>query len=237
MLRSPWFERLQEAADIVVVDQGDEGCELRPCVSVDIALNKWPELVHEIKDVHASLDRDSAQVQASCLQSQIRQLLDNVYRHSRPILDKARRNGSISEVPDSTSPNGFAFDSTDVRGFDVAMSYYTACSVLSQMIHHLSVFQGLSDESAWSEVCHSSSKMAMFIPYLRRLGKLTGTMSSASLCLAYEGAQDLEQEYIRDFILETEGYRKRFPQDRKQAEEYLVYVAKCLTGRQGFKLG
>ncbi|KAJ4138616.1 hypothetical protein NW768_002466 [Fusarium equiseti] len=45
-----------------------------------------------------------------------------------------------------------------------------------------------------------------------------------------------ERVYMRQFILWTDDYRKRFPRGEQEADDYFIYVSKALTGRRNFVL-
>lgn len=140
------------------------------------------------------------------------------------------------ERPDPEGPVGskFHFESLDAMSF--VISYLMICTIMNRILYH--TLSLLCELDTHLQVEHKDfcRQLWMCIPFIKKLGNMTGPMLLPQLQLSYEAANAVEREYILDTIIDFSNKNRRYTGDRQAMEALVLNSAKAMTGRSAVAL-
>ncbi|EHK44546.1 hypothetical protein TRIATDRAFT_285163 [Trichoderma atroviride IMI 206040] len=185
--------------------------------ALDLHSRYWPLLVHELKLVRNSASTVSMKKSAAALQARVLNTIPDLKALGESIVAKMRRLGNMTGMPDDESPLGMSYHFTNMGSAQCWMTYKMLSVVLNRILHALALL--LSQPVALLD----SENVT-----------LSREISQPPLFLAYEGANGLERAYLLKFILWSDKFKKRFPQDSGALEKFVLTTAYALSGRGEF---
>jgi hypothetical protein len=202
--------------------------------ALDLHSRYWPLLVHELRLVRNNHRRDSMVKSAIALQERILNTVPELKALGDSIVSKMRRLRNMTEVPNSESPLGISFHFTTMGSAQCWITYKMLSIVLNRMLHDLAIILNEPVAILDSENVMLSRDICMCVPYLGSVGILPTISAQPPLFLAYEGANELERDYLLKFILWSDTFKRRFPQDSTVLEKFVLKTAYALSGRDEF---
>lgn len=106
--------------------------------------------------------------------------------------------------------------------------------VLNKILHDLALILNEPVALLDSDNVTLSRDICMCVSYLGTVGILPAISAQPPLFLAYEGANELERAYLQKFILWSDKFKRRFPQDSAELEKFVLNTAYALSGRGEF---
>ncbi|KAL6890490.1 hypothetical protein GGI43DRAFT_416024 [Trichoderma evansii] len=202
--------------------------------AMDLHSRYWPVLVHEHKLVYSNPDTVSMRESAAALQRRVLNIVPELKALGGSIVSKMRRLGNIVEMPDNESPLGIKYHFKNMGSAECWITYKVLSIVLNRILHDLAIILDEpvvlldSENAAWSrDIC-------MCVAYIGTLGILPASLFQPALFMAYEGANSLERAYLRRFILQSDKFKRRLPQDSVGIEKFALKTAYGLAGRGEF---
>jgi hypothetical protein len=223
-----------------VIESGYCGIEAPPGINhmavMELAsiLNDWPVLVHALPEVYLNDDMEAAQRRAVELWTHVEKQLDRIRALGAAQIKDAIEGGAMYEVVDPTLPLGVAYDFDLLEVWATMISYYVTILIFMRMSYDLGLFLGTPDDALYNEYRAMCAEATMVIPFIRRRGKLACKFYGPGMNIAYEGAEQADREYIRDFFIEANDYMHAPKLDEQTAHRYMIYAARCMTGRQSW---
>ncbi|KAI1482216.1 hypothetical protein F4774DRAFT_407245 [Daldinia eschscholtzii] len=232
-LSSPWKEAIAESFLAMDPSVSNEKADY---YSIGYYYGHWPRLVKGFRLVASDMDMNSQQIQALALYDETSRLDADIACIGEPLMLKLRKTGRILEQTDPRSPIGIKYHFDSLQTMSVLISYVMIRTIFNRILYHLTVILRQPDASLELEHKELCRKMWMCIPFVKGLGVVTTIIFAPQLHLSYEGAGELEKEYLLDIIMEAASYRGnvRYPRDRKAMEVLVLQAAQAMAGRRSF---
>ncbi|RYP83731.1 hypothetical protein DL769_001305 [Monosporascus sp. CRB-8-3] len=150
-------------------------------------------------------------------------------------LEKAVNLGLITEVADPDCPGGIAYDFQMIDFGALLAGVLALKMLLLHMLCDIMQLMGSPEEFRYKERARVSHQVCMFAPYLRRQGPIASLLYMSPFFLAFKAnPEQLERDYIIDFIIWVDSYRQRLPPSRSGVEELVPKTVNGMTGRVHF---
>lgn len=202
--------------------------------ALDLYSGYWPSLVHELTLVHNNLSTVSMRESAAALRGRVISIILELKVLGESIVSKMRRLGKIAEMPDNESPLGIKYDFGNMGSLQCWITYKMLSIALNRILHNLAIILNEPVALLDHENVTFSRDICMCVAYIGTLGTLPAISAQPSLCMAYEGANELERAYLRKFILQSDQFKRRLPQDSAALGNFALNTAYALTGRGKF---
>lgn len=202
--------------------------------ALDLHSRYWPLLVHELKSVRNSASTVSMEKSAAALQARVLNTAPKLRALGESIVAKMRRSGNMTEMPDNESPLGMSYHFTNMGSAQCWITYKMLSVVLNRILYGLALVLNQSVALLDSDNVTLSREICMCVSYLRTVGILPAISAQPPLFLAHEGANELERAYLLQFILWSDKFKRRFPQDGAALEKFVLKTAYALSGRGDF---
>ncbi|KAI2472866.1 hypothetical protein F4781DRAFT_382166 [Annulohypoxylon bovei var. microspora] len=227
-LKSPWKEVIQGSKSAL---QKSVPPERLSCYEIGYYYGFWPGLVHEFRRICNDPDEIMKQELAMDFRDRVAAMKLKVIGVGEPVIEKALSMGRILDQPDPETPIGrkFHFESLDLMSF--VLSYGMILTVLNRLHYQTTDLLGQPDALLEVENRHVCRLTWMCIPFIKGLGMVHSIISTSSIFMSYEGANEVEKEYLLDVIIRIASYNRRYPKDRLGLERIMLNAAKAMTGR------
>ncbi|KAI1456972.1 hypothetical protein F4805DRAFT_203183 [Annulohypoxylon moriforme] len=230
-LTPPWASVIQPMKSKL---EKSVSAERLPSYTLGYYYGFWPGLVHEFRRISNHPDEFSKQELAMDFRDRVAIMESKVMDIGEPMIDKALFTGRMVEQLDPETPVGakYHFESLDL--LSCVISYGMIRAVLNRLHYYATnlleepnIFLGVEHQN----ICRLTW---MCIPFIRSLGMVPSVMFTSSMFLSYEGANQVEKEYLVDVMIGIAAYNGRYPRDRPSMECVMLNTAKALTGRGVF---
>lgn len=202
--------------------------------ALDLHSRYWPVLVHEHKLVHSNPNTVAMRESAAALQGRILNIAPKLKVLGGIIVSKMRRLGNIAEMPDNESPLGTKYHFKNMASAECWITYNVLSIVLNRILHDLAIILDEPVVLLDSENAKLSRDICMCAAYIGTLGTLPGALFQPAWFMAYEGTNGLERAYLRNFIMQSDKFKRRLPQDGAGIENFALKTAYALAGRGEF---
>ncbi|KAK1248968.1 hypothetical protein MKX08_007188 [Trichoderma sp. CBMAI-0020] len=199
--------------------------------TLEEALRNGLDLPSERLDANSTVSMDKS---AAALQARVLNTVPELKALGESIVAKMRRLGNMTEMPDDESPLGMSYHFTNMGSAQCWITYKMLSVVLNRILHALALILSQPVALLDRENAMLSREICRCVSYLGTVGILPAISAQPQLFLAYEGANELERAYLLKFILWSDKFKKRFPQDSAALERFVLKTAYALSGRDEF---
>ncbi|KAI1211412.1 uncharacterized protein F4807DRAFT_451030 [Annulohypoxylon truncatum] len=208
--------------------------ERLPCYTLGYYYGFWPGLVHEFRRITNHPNESLKQELAMNFRDRVATLESKVIDIGESMIERALLTGRMLEQLDPETPIGkkFCFESIDL--LSSVISYGMIRTVFNRLQSQVNDLLGELDFLLEADHRNTCRLTWMCIPFILGLGMAPSMMFATSIFLAYEGANEVEKEYLLDVIMKMAAYNGRYPEDRSAIEHIMSNTAKALTGRDVF---
>lgn len=208
--------------------------ERLPCYTIGYFFGFWPGLVHEYRRIANQPDELRKQELAMDFRDRVAMMGVKVMDIGEPMIEKALLARRLLELPDPENPIGEKFHFKSMDLLSAVMAYGMMRTILNRLQYQATELLGDPDTLLEIEH-HNICKLTwMCIPFIRGLGMIPCMMFTSMVFLSYEGAYEVEREYLLDAMMELASYNRRYPQDKVAVEHIILHTAKAWTGRTTF---
>lgn len=225
-----WKDTLEEALGNGL----DLPSERLSAYSLDLHSRYWPLLVHELKLVRNNANTVSMEKGAAALRARILTTFPELKVLGESIVAKMRKSSTMTEMQDDESPLGMSYHFSSMGFAQCWITYKMLSIVLNRILHALALILNQPIALLDGENATLSREICMCVSYLRTAGILPAISAQPPLFLAYEGANKQERAYLLNFIMWSDKFKKRFPQDSAALEKFVLKTAYALSGRGDF---
>ncbi|KAL7904131.1 hypothetical protein GGI35DRAFT_490718 [Trichoderma velutinum] len=215
-LTAQWKERMEEA----LRNPLDIPSERLDAYTLDLHGTYWPSLVQELRLVHNSTSAVSMRKSAISLRARVLNFIPELIVLGEGIVAKMRRLGNIVVLPDNESPFGIKYHFENMGS--------------AQILRDLAIILNESVAILDRENTTLSRDICMCVAYIGTLGTLPAISAQPPMFMAYEGVNETERAYLRNFIRQSDTFKKRLPQSDSALESFALNTAYALTGRKNF---
>ncbi|KAL6815219.1 hypothetical protein GGI42DRAFT_348183 [Trichoderma sp. SZMC 28013] len=202
--------------------------------ALDLHGSYWPSLVHQLRFVHNSPDTIAMRKSAVSLRGRVLNTIPELKVLGERIVAKMRRLGNIVELPDNESPLGMKYHFGNMGSAQCWITYKMFSIVLNRILRDLAIILNESVTLLDHEHTTLSQDICMCVAYIGTLGTLPAISTQPPLFLAYEGVNELVRVYLRNFIRQSDTFKRRLPQSDLALENFALNTAYALTGREKF---
>lgn len=202
--------------------------------ALDLHSSYWPSLVHQLRLVHNNPGAISMRKSAASLCGRVVKLVPQLRMLGENIVAKMRRLGNIVELPDSESPLGMKYHFGNMGSAQCWITYKMLSIVLNRILHDLAIIVNEPIALLDDEHTTLSRDICMCVAYIGTLGTLPAVSAQPPLFMAYEGVNETERAYLRNFIRQSDRFKRRLPQSDSALENFALNTAYALTGRENF---
>ncbi|KAL6786342.1 hypothetical protein J3E68DRAFT_447251 [Trichoderma sp. SZMC 28012] len=229
-LTPQWRERMDEA----LRNSLDVPSERLDAYALDLHSSYWPSLVHQLRLVHNNPGAISMRKSAASLCGRVLKLVPQLRMLGENIVAKMRRLGNIVELPDSESPLGMKYHFGNMGSAQCWITYKMLSIVLNRILRDLAIIVNEPIALLDDEHTTLSRDICMCVAYIGTLGTLPAVSAQPPLFMAYEGVNETERAYLRNFIRQSNRFKRRLPQSDSALENFALNTAYALTGRENF---
>lgn len=230
-LTPAWAEVIQPTKSML---ERTVSAERLPCYTIGYFFGFWPGLVHEYRRIANQPDEVRKQELAMDFRDRVAMMGVKVMDIGEPMIEKALLARRLLELPDPENPIGEKFHFKSMDLLSAVMAYGMMRTILNRLQYQATELLGDPDTLLEIEH-HNICKLTwMCIPFIRGLGMIPCMMFTSMVFLSYEGAYEVEREYLLDAMMELASYNRRYPQDKVAVEHIILHTAKAWTGRTTF---
>lgn len=204
------------------------------CYTIGYYFGYWPGLAHKFRSIWNDPDISSQQAQAIALRDEVASLVEKLKNVGEPIIERARLTGRVVEQPDPETPIGMKFHFKSLDTMSVFVSYAMIRTILNRILYNSTVLLNEPDEYLQAENRQLCRQTWLCMPSIKKLGMVTSILSASPIYMSYEGANEVEKEYLLDLIIEVASYKGRYPKERGAVELLVLNAAKAMTGTSQF---
>ncbi|KAI0169291.1 hypothetical protein GGR52DRAFT_574508 [Hypoxylon sp. FL1284] len=227
---APWRRAMEHMVSMVMGSVPDEKIDN---YAIGYYYGFWPGLVQDLRLILINPDIDSQRAQAAAFLDRALDLEVRIKETGEPLVEKHFRNEFIVEQPDPDSPIGTKLEFKTLDTMSVFLSCVGMRIIINRMIYHTKALLGEEDITLEEENREACIQIWMVVPFIRNLGWVASMQFLTPLLLSYEPANEVEQEYLLDFVLRVLAYKQRYP-DRKSLSFHMLNMARAMTGRNLF---
>ncbi|KAK4067238.1 uncharacterized protein Triagg1_7681 [Trichoderma aggressivum f. europaeum] len=229
-LTPQWKEKMDEA----LRNSMDIPGERLDAYALDLHGSYWPSLVHQLRFVHNNPNTISKRKSAASLRVRVLNIIPELKVLGERIVEKVRRLGNIIELPDNESPLGMKYHSGNMGSAQCWITYKMLSIVLNRILRELASI--LDEQVTLLDHEHTTlcRDICMCVAYIGTLGTLPAISTQPPLFMAYEGVDEIERAYLRNFIRQSDKFKKRLPRSDSALENFVLNTAYALTGREKF---
>jgi hypothetical protein len=199
---------------------------------LDLYMIDWASMVQRLRLLQSDADLSSRRDEALALKSDTFNSIAQLTSFGDPIVEAARSEGKLVELPDNKCPVGTYYH------FDGMETQCTFSKLIMIQIVFNRILSGVEEimcdgADAALDAKHESLCREIWkcFPYTRKASLMAAIQFGDAMYLSLEGARGAEKEYVLTYLLEVSSYRKRVPNDRDRVYEYVLETARGLTGR------
>lgn len=199
---------------------------------LELYMGSWLSAAQEVRLIGEDPIEESRCARALTLQNRTINVIEEMEQGGEAILDKARSQGRIVELPDPSTPVGAKYDFKDLDSHRCLVQYMMLRIAMNRVLWSINMFlQGDQATHLNTEHERFCREIWKCLPYNKQVTLMVAMQFGDPFHLAYEGAHGAVKEYLLDYQMGVCSYRKRLPNDRKKVDDYMYTTALALTGR------
>lgn len=232
-LQPEWKKVIAQARTKAI--SGDIRGQFKAAYDLDAYYEQWPTFTREIQAIYADPTSVEMQARAVLHYQKLCKCSVEIQEIGGTLIEKAFGLSLITEVSDAECPGGSAYDFQMIDFCGLVAGILSMRLLLLQMICDVSELVKSLDESPQEDLARLSHEVCMLTPYLRQQGPIACLLYITPFYLAFNADPDqVERDYIIDFIIWVDKYRQRLPGDRAGVEYFVLKTVSGLTGRVSF---